>query len=234
MNLKTIVEDTETKAGRWFNLSIQALIVLSLVCFCVETLPDLSPRAQQALYIVEVVTVLIFSVEYLLRLIVADNKLRFVFSFYGLIDLAAIFPFYVSTGVDLRSIRVFRMLRLFRMFKLLRYGTAVQRFRVAFSDIKEELVVFLTATVLAVYVSSVGIYYFESEAQPEQFGSVFHCMWWAVVTLTTVGYGDVYPVTVGGRIFTSIILFIGLGLIAVPSGLFASTLAKADRDENEE
>ncbi len=215
MNLKTIVEDTETKAGRWFNLSIQALIVLSLVCFCVETLPDLSPRAQQALYIVEVVTVLIFSVEYLLRLIVADNKLRFVFSFYGLIDLGAIFPFYVSTGVDLRSIRVFRMLRLFRMFKLLRYGTAVQRFRDAFSDIKEELVVFLTATVLAVYVSSVGIYYFESEAQPEQFGSVFHCMWWA-------------------RIFTSIILFIGLGLIAVPSGLFASTLTKADREENKE
>ncbi len=229
MNLKTIVEDTETRLGRWFNLSIQALIVLSLVCFCVETLPDLSPRTQQALYIVEVITVLIFSVEYLLRLFVADNKLRFVFSFYGLIDFAAIFPFYVSTGIDLRSIRVFRMLRLFRMFKLLRYGTAVQRFRDAFLDIKEELVVFLTATVLAVYVSSVGIYYFECEAQPEHFGSVFHCMWWAVVTLTTVGYGDVYPVTVGGKIFTSIILFIGLGLIAVPSGLFASTLAKTDR-----
>lgn len=229
MNLKAMVEDTETRAGRWFNLGIQALIVLSLVCFCVETLPDLSLPWQQVLYVIEVVTVLIFSAEYLLRLIAADNKVRFVFSFYGLIDLVAILPFYVSTRVDLRSIRVFRMLRLFRMFKLLRYGRAVQRFTDAFMDIREELVVFIAAAMLAVYVSSVGIYYFECEAQPEEFGSVFHCMWWAVVTLTTVGYGDVYPITVGGRIFTSIILFIGLGLIAVPSGLFASTLAKTDR-----
>ncbi len=230
MNLKSIVEDIDTKPGRWFNLGIQALIVLSLICFCVETLPNLDETSRRVLYVIEVVTILIFSVEYLLRVIVADSKLRFMFSFYGTIDLLAILPFYVSTGVDLRSVRVFRMLRLFRIFKLLRYGKAIKRFKDAFMDIREELVVFLSAALLAIYVSSVGIYYFECEAQPEQFGSVFHCMWWAIVTLTTVGYGDAYPITVGGRIFTSLVLLTGLGLIAIPSGLFASALTKADRD----
>ena len=230
LNLKAIVEGTDTRPGRVFNLSIQALIVLSLLCFCVETLPDLSVSARKALYVFEVVTVALFTAEYVLRLFVADSRIRFMFSFYGLVDLFAILPFYISTGVDLRSIRVFRMLRLFRTLKLLRYGKAIQRFRDAFIDIREELIVFLTATMLALYVASVGIYYFESVAQPEQFGSVFHCMWWAVVTLTTVGYGDVSPVTVGGKVFTGIILLIGLGLIAVPSGLFASALTKADRD----
>jgi voltage-gated potassium channel len=230
MNLKTVIEDTDTTAGKAFNLSIQFLIIFSLVCFSIETLPGLSAAFRTALYIAEAVTVVIFTVEYALRLYVADSKLRFVFSFYGLVDLFAILPFYLSTSIDLRSIRVFRMLRLFRIFKLLRYGKAVERFRNAFIDIKEELVVFLTATVLVIYVSSVGIYYFESNRQPDEFGSVFHCMWWAIVTLTTVGYGYTYPVTLGGRMFTGIVLFMGLGLIAVPSGLFASALAKADRD----
>ncbi len=230
MNLKAVVEDTDTRTGRIFNLAIQALIVLSLVSFCIETLPALSSISRKILYVIEAVTVAIFTVEYALRFYVADSRIRFVFSFYGLIDLFAILPFYISTGVDLRSIRVFRMLRLFRIFKLLRYGKAIQRFRDAFIDIKEELVVLFTATALAIYVASVGIYYFESAVQPDKFGSVFHCMWWAIVTLTTVGYGDAFPITLGGRLFTGLILVVGLGLIAVPSGLFASALAKADRD----
>ena len=93
--------------------------------------------------------------------------------------------------------------------------------------IKEELIVFLIATLFLLYVSSVGIYYFENPAQPDKFSSVFHSMWWSVATLTTVGYGDVYPITVGGKIFTFFILILGLGIIAVPTGLFASALTKS-------
>lgn len=221
MNLKKTIED-----GKTFNLVIQALILVSLISFCIETLPDLSDQARFWLYVVEVITVSLFTIEYGLRILVADNRLRFVTSFYGLIDFIAILPFYVATGIDLRTVRVLRIFRVFRIFKFLRYTKAIERFKDAFRELKEELVLFVIATVLMVFLSSVGIYYFEGESQPETFGSVFHCMWWAVVTLTTVGYGDVYPVTVGGRLFTAFVLFIGIGIIAVPTGLFASALTR--------
>ena len=228
--LKRVIEETDTKAGRRFDLCVEALIVISLISFCVETLPELSATTRYWLRVLEVLTVALFTVEYILRVIVADNRLRFIFSFYGIIDVAAILPFYISTGIDLRSVRIFRMLRLFRAFKLFRYSRAIQRFRTAFADIKEELVLYLVATFFILFVASVGIYYFENKAQPEEFKSVFHCFWWAIVTLTTVGYGDVYPVTVGGKIFTSIILFLGLAVVAVPAGLLASALTKAAED----
>ena len=113
--LKQIVERNDTKRGRTFDLVIQALILISLVSFSIETLPDLSERARRWLYLIEVVTVAIFTVEYVLRVYVADRKRGFVFSFFGLIDLLAILPFYVATGMDLRAIRAFRFLRLFRV-----------------------------------------------------------------------------------------------------------------------
>lgn len=231
MNLKRIVEDTGTTPGRAFDFCIQALIVISLVSFCLETLPDLGPRVRGWLYTVEVVTVVLFTAEYVLRICVADRKLGFIFSFYGLVDLLAILPFYMpGRSIDLRAVRILRLLRLARAFKLLRYTQAIERFRKAFVDIKEELVLFAITTVLILFLASVGIYYFENPAQPEAFKSIFHSMWWSVCTLTTVGYGDVYPVTAGGRIFTGVLLFLSLGVVAVPSGLLASALTKTSGD----
>ena len=155
-----------------------------------------------------------------------------MFSFYGLIDLASILPFYVARGVDLRAIRAFRLLRLLRLLKLVRYSRALERFRRAFHDIRAELTLFLATCTIVVYLSSVGIYYFESRVQPETFGSVFHSMWWAIATLTTVGYGDVYPITAGGKVFTALILIVGLGVVAIPSGLVASSLTEVFREEH--
>ena len=109
----------------------------------------------------------------------------------------------------------------------------MKRFQTAFISVKNELIVFLFATAFVLYISSVGIYYFENNAQPDVFKSVFHCLWWAVVTLTTVGYGDVYPITIGGKIFTFFILIIGLGIIAVPTGLLASALTKTVSSEDQ-
>lgn len=233
MDLRRLVEDSSSPAGRAFFLTIQALIVVSLVSFSIETLPDLSETAAFWLYVVEVVTVSIFTIEYGLRILVAQNRLRYIFSFYGLVDLLAIAPFYVSAGVDLRAVRALRFFRVFRVFKILRYTKAIQRLKDAFRDVKEELIVYGMATAILVYLASVGIYYFESEAQPKQFGSIFHCLWWAIVTLTTVGYGDAYPVTVGGRIFTCFVVVLGIGIVAVPTGLLASALAK-ERNRDKE
>lgn len=227
VSIKQIIETNDTKLGRIFDFSIQALIIISLVSFSIETLPDISVSTRQFLRYIEIFTVIVFSIEYLLRVIVADKKINFVFSFYGIIDLLAILPFYISTGVDLRSIRSLRLLRLFRAFKLFRYSDAIQRFQRAFIIAREELILFFCVTLLLLFLSAVGIYYFENQTQPEIFCSIFHSLWWAVATLTTVGYGDVYPVTVGGKIFTFFILMVGLGIVAVPTGLLASALSEA-------
>ena len=157
--IKSFVEFNDNKLSRWFAFFIQALILVSLVTFSVETLPNLKPETRYLLRIIEIFCVVIFTVEYILRIYVADSKPRFIFSFFGLIDFAA-----------------------------------------------------------------VGIYYFENEAQPEHFSSIFDSLWWAIITLTTVGYGDVYPITVGGKVFTFIILMIGLGIVAVPTGIISSAL----------
>lgn len=128
-------------------------------------------------------------------------------------------------------LRALRALRLLRLLKLLRYGPAIGRFHRAFHIAKDELVLFGSAAMIVLFLSATGIYLFENEAQPEAFKSVFHALWWGIVTLTTVGYGDAYPVTVGGRIFTFFILIIGLGVVAIPTGLIASALSKARADE---
>lgn len=232
--LRSVIEGHDTTAGRAFNLFIQVLIILSLVSFTMETLPGLSKSTRQVLRAVEVFTVAVFSVEYLLRILVAQKRLKFIFSFYGLVDLLAILPFYIASGVDLRSLRVFRLFRLLRILKILRFNAAIRRFGLAFSSIKNELVIFLTATLFLLYVSGVGIYYFENPAQPEQFKSIFHSLWWSVTTLTTVGYGDYYPVTLGGRVFTFIVLMIGLGVVAVPTGLISSALSATIANEEED
>ena len=225
--LKAIIEGGNSTTGRAFDVGIQALIVISLVTFSVETLPDLSPETTVVLRFVEATTVAIFTIEYVLRLYVADNKIGFVTSFFGVIDLLAILPFYLTAGVDLRSMRAFRLLRLFRILKLVRYSAAMQRFRHAFIIAREELILFFFVTLILLYLSAVGIYHFENPTQPEVFKSVFHSLWWSVATLTTVGYGDIYPITVGGKIFTFFVLLIGLGIVSVPAGLVASALSAA-------
>jgi len=234
MNIKNVIEKNDTRAGRIFDLFIQAFIVISLISFSIDTIPDLNSQTRIFLNNLEIIIVVIFTIEYLLRIIVADRQLSFIFSFFGIIDLLAILPFYITTGLDLRSIRALRFLRLFRAFKLVRYNRAIKRFYRAFIIVKEEVVLFFFVTMILLFFSGVGIYYFENQAQPDVFKSVFHSLWWAVATLTTVGFGDIYPITVGGKLFTFVVLMIGLGVVAVPAGLVASALSKARELEEKE
>ncbi len=226
MDLKNVIETHDTKSGLIFDIFIQLLIILSLISFSIETLPNLSRESIEWLNLFESISIGIFSIEYLLRLYVSDRKLKYIFSFYGLIDIIAILPYFILSGIDLRSIRIFRLLRVFRILKLFRFNDSIITMRKAFHSIKNELLLFSFLTMIVLYVASVGIYFFEKDAQPEQFQSIFHCMWWAIATLTTVGYGDIYPITTGGKIFTSIITLIGIGVVAIPTGLLASALTK--------
>ncbi|MGD8170383.1 ion transporter [Vibrio sp. TRT 21S02] len=230
--IKYTVTKTDTRSGKFFDIFIQFLIVISVLTFSIETLPNVDKETWKILKVIEISCVIIFTFEYIIRLISSNKKINFIFSFYGIIDLIAIVPFYISSGLDLRSVRSFRLLRVMRLLKLARYNEAMVRYRIAFTIIREELVLFLCTSAILIYMSAVGIYYFEHTAQPDKYASIFHSLWWAVGTLTTVAYGDVYPVTVGGKVFTFSVIIIGLGIVAVPTGLFASALTKAREISN--
>ncbi len=222
----------ELHLGRW-ELFIQAVILLSLADFALETLPNLSPTQRRLLEWFEVFSVAVFTVEYVVRAVGSRPPVKYLLSFYGIVDLLAILPFYLGLVVDLRSLRVLRLLRLLRILKLTRYNQAWHRFHRALIISREELILFAATALILIYLAAVGIYYFEHEAQPEVFASMFDGLWWAVATLTTVGYGDSYPITAGGRFFTFVILVIGLGIVALPSGIVASALSKARAEEDE-
>lgn len=232
--LRIIIEDNTSVKGKVFDYFIQVLILLSLVSFAFETLPNLSKTTTETLNFINLFCVSVFSIEYVLRIYVSKKPLKYIFSFYGIVDLLAILPFYLRMAVDLRMLRAFRVFRVFRALKLVRYNRALRRFHIAAGIIKEELVLFFITTSILIFISASGIYFFENEAQPELFKSIFHSLWWAIVTLTTVGYGDVFPITAGGKIFTFFVLIIGVGVVTVPAGLVASALSKARTIEQKE
>ncbi len=232
MSISEIVNNNDTVAGRVFDGFIFFLIILSLFTFSLETLPGLTDEQREYLHYSEIVISILFTIEYVLRIVTAEKKSSYIFSFYGFIDLMAILPFYlVFLGVDLYVIRALRVLRI---VKLTRYSVAMIRLGKAFSIAKGEVVVFLLATLVLLYLAAVGVYIFESRAQPENFVSVFDGMWWAVASLTTVGYGDIYPVTIGGKLFTFIVLIFGLGIVAAPAGIISSALTQVRSQEKEE
>ena len=239
MSIKDIVQGSDTKAGRAFDFVVFFLIISSIIALTFETLPGLSPAVKRAFHIFETITVVLFTIEYVLRIATSPEKRRYIFSFHGVIDLVAILPFYLSlgfgffAGFDLRAARALRLFRIFRILKIARYNRAMERFGKAISEAKEEVMIFFFAAIMLLYLSGVGIYYFENEVQPENFGSIVHSLWWALATLTTVGYGDVYPVTMGGKLFTFFILMCGLGVVAVPAGIVSSALSRVVRNEDQ-
>ena len=209
----------------------QTLVVLYITMFTIETLPSLR-QYSGVFFIFDKIFLALFTAEYILRVISSPKKKKYILSFFGLVDLAAILPTLVSMGlINLQVIRLARLMRLFKIFKNKKLSAALLRLKLAFVQIRSELFVFIFIVIILLYFSAVGIYYFENKAQPDLFTSIPICLWWALTTFTTVGYGDMYPVTSGGRIFTGIILFIGIGLVAIPTGLIASSLSSMKEKE---
>ncbi len=217
---------------RAFEIASQAAIVVWLIAFSIETLPGLTPAQRRILGIVELGIVAFFTAEYLVRLAAAEHKLKFIFSFFGIIDLLAILPFYLALLPGLSTLRALRLVRLARLLKLGRYNRALDRLYQAWMLAWEEFVMFVFLALILLYIAAAGLYHFEHEAQPDKFTSIFDSLWWAICTLTTVGYGDVYPITTGGRLFTCLVLLIGLGIVAVPTGLVASSLTQVRESES--
>lgn len=182
----------------------------------------------------EIISIVIFSSEYLYRIGHAYAKkgskgiFGYVFSFFGLIDLISILPFYLNQFIQLdgRFLRILRLFRLTRIFKFGRKSTSLRVFTKALMSVKNELTFTLFLSILTILFSASAIYYLEHEAQPEKFSSITESIWWATVSLATVGYGDVFPVTVGGKIFASLISLVGIAIVAIPTGVISAAFVE--------
>ena len=215
---------------RKFDLLMVTLVILSVLLMILETMPELA-SLQRTFLRLEIAFVVIFIAEYVIRVIMSRPRHAYIFSFYGIVDLLAILPVILLPAASgVRVVRLLRVFRLMRLFKLSRYTGAIRLFQVALLDIKEELLLFLVFTMMVVLALAFGIYHFENPAQPEFFRSVPASLWWAIVSLTSVGYGDAYPITTGGKIFTSFMLLVGMGVVSVPSALLAASLSKAAQE----
>lgn len=227
------------RGGRWIrviDLAIIGLIILNLFAVIVGSVESIGSRYRAELRTFEWVSVVVFTIEYVLRLALAPHhpsgryrdpvsgRLRYALTPLAIVDLLAILPSYFAAifVVDLRWLRV---LRLLRIFKLTRYSSAMT---ILLTVLRDELPSFAAALFILVVIlmlAASGMYVVEHEAQPEAFGSIPSAMWWAVATLTTVGYGDVTPITTLGKVFGSFVTIVGIGMVALPAGILASAFS---------
>ncbi|HIP51785.1 MAG TPA: ion transporter [Campylobacterales bacterium] len=222
----------ENKASFIFNSTIYILIFISIVNLMFSSVESLQNEYGNIITIVRNIIMPIFVLEYMLRLYASGSldqykgvlgKFKYAKTPYAVIDLLAILPYILlNSGFNSAFIRSLRLLRIFRLFRVKKYAMFIQQMRKITSNMKEELVVLLFYTVVLLVMLSFAIYELEHDAQPEVFTNVFQTMWWAVATLTTVGYGDMYPVTALGKIITAFITIIGIAFVAIPGGMFAS------------
>lgn len=223
-----ILDGTHPRLGRSVAFALDGLIVLSALAIAVETVPGLPRGWQFTLQVFEDVIIFVFASEYMVRLLSAPRKRDYALSFWGIIDLLAWLPALLLFLPATQAIRVLRLVRLLRLIKLFDTAPALHRLATAFGRVRAELVVWGVLSALLLYVAAVGIYVFENPAQPEVFSSIPAALWWSVVSFTTVGYGDMFPITPGGRIMTTFMLFIGLGIFAVPAAIVTTALLEAE------
>lgn len=222
------------KLSAYFDTFIIALIIINAASILVETVESIHHAYEPLFDYFELFVVVVFSIEYVLRVwsITEEEsyqhpvfgRLRYMVSFESLIDLAAILPFFLPyfLKVDARLSQGLRLLRLLRTFKLARYSSGVHMVQRVISSRRDELVITFGTVIIMLIISSTLMYFIESGAQPDTFSSIPSTMWWGVATLTTVGYGDVYPITPFGKLLGAFIAILGIGVFALPAGIIAS------------
>ena len=232
-------DDKKSIFVQWF---ITILIFLNIIAIIIDSFDNTNENITILLYWFEVFSIVVFTIEYILRLISSPEKYKkgnysyfiFIFSFMGLIDLLSILPFYFSFLIvlDLRFLRVFRLLRIFKLF---RHFKALDTLSNVIKNEKNKLIMAFSILLILLVFSSSAMYYIENHYQPDKFTNIVSTFWWAVATLTTIGYGDVYPITGIGKLLGGLISILGIGIIALPSGIISAGLINeaTKKDKNE-
>ncbi|MGQ8336553.1 ion transporter [Sunxiuqinia sp. A32] len=234
-----------SKMNLIFDYSIMALIILNTIAIILKSIPEINSHIRIFLIEFEIFSVIIFSIEYLLRIYVADmthpspsktkSIVKFIFSPYGIIDLLAILPFYLPfiISIDLRFLRILRLMRFLRLMKINRYNSSLKLIGEVIKEKKTELAMTGFITLLILLIASFLMYDVEGKVQPEKFPNILACFWWAIATLTTVGYGDVYPITALGKFISGVIATVGIGIVALPTGIIsAGFMGKIENKKN--
>ena len=231
-----LILDPDERGGvteRVFEIVLIGTIILNILAIVLESIPSINSEYEVLFDNFEIFSLIFFTVEYIARVysIVekpkysdpVNGRLRYIRSPIAIIDLLAILPFYLEfVSLDLRFLRIFRLMALFRMFKIARYLHALTIFRRVLKDRKEQLVLSFIFILFVLVVISFIMFYTENEAQPTKFSSIPATMWWGIATLTTVGYGDIVPITPLGKFLGGLFAIAGVGLLALPAGILSS------------
>jgi voltage-gated potassium channel len=221
-------------ATRLFNYFMTVLIIVNVLAVILETVKPLHDHYFLLFSVIDIVSISIFTVEYFIRLWICTlnpvyahpvtGRLRYMVSAYAVIDLFSFLPFYIPVIIplDLRFLRILRLFRLIRVMKLGRYSEAMKTFTAVLHKTKEELFLALSILMIVLVLASSMMYYAEHEAQPDKFDSIPAAMWWAIVTLATVGYGDIYPVTTLGKVVGGVVVVIGIAIFALPAAILSA------------
>lgn len=244
---KSLYRILETSAGKRrgvslaFNLVLITIITLNAIAIVLHTVPEYNQRFARLFTDFELFSVGFFTIEYLLRVWVSvENekyhhwfwgRLRYIVSTSALIDMLAIFPFYFSLfATDLAIVRILRLFRIFRLFRISRYSHAFRLIQNVVKEKKEELVLSTMLVIFMLIIVSSVMYYIEHPAQPDKFSSIPATMWWGVTAMTTVGYGDIHPITPLGKLLGGVTAIVGIGLFALPTGILVSGFNEHIRD----
>ncbi|MFK7758614.1 MAG: ion transporter [Phycisphaerales bacterium] len=229
-NLHEIIFEADTKAGKTFDVVLIVAIILSVIVVVLSTLESAANDPYKTIFIsLEWLFTIFFTIEYILRLLIVRKPLRYATSFFGIIDLLSILPAFIGIiipgGERLLVVRTLRLLRIFRIFKLARYLSEATALKEAFYVSRHKIAVFMTTVLIVILIASSLMHVVESHAKNEAFYSMPDAMYWAVITMTTVGYGDVTPITGIGKATTAALVLVGYSLIIVPTGILSAEIS---------
>ena len=226
-----IIFEADTPEGKWFDIVLLIMILLSVVAVMLESVPSLGIGFKKTFYVLEWAFTIFFTIEYILRLYSVYRPIKYATSFFGIIDLAAILPTYLSiffpgsqSLIVIRALRLMRVFRIFKMINFLNHGKVISD---ALKNSRPKILIFMSFVVVCVCIFGSLMYLIEGGTN-DQFDSIPRAMYWAIVTMTTVGYGDISPTTNFGQFIAALIMLLGYAVIAVPTGIVSSELSKSD------
>lgn len=228
--LHEVIYEADTPAGKWFDIILIFVIIFSLVLVSLDSVESIHAKYIDFFYISEWIITILFSVEYILRIICTKKPLKYIFSFYGIVDLLSTLPLYLSLLIvgnsPLMTLRALRLLRVFRILKITKYIGAGNRLIVAIKSSLPKIFVFLYCVIIVSFI--VGTLMYLVEGPEHGFTSIPISIYWTIVTLTTVGFGDIHPITPLGQFIASCVMILGYGVIAVPTGIVGAEYASSN------
>ncbi len=230
-----IIFEADTLNGKLFDIILLAAILLSIVGVMLESVYEIDRKYHELIIAFEWGFTILFTIEYFFRIYAVNRPFKYIFSFMGIVDLLAIIPTYLifilPAAHSLSVIRAIRLIRIFRIFKLSRYLRGAHTMQIALRSSRPKIIVFLLSVILLVIILGTLMYVIESGARTNGFENIPNSIYWAIITLTTVGYGNIVPMTIFGKIVASFIMILGYGIIAVPTGIVTAEFSRKRKEK---